>query len=270
MKQKRGSRKQGNSTRSRESKFDVKQYLIAAFILLLGITVSIFILRRPTHHALKAEPEEVPGEEATVDSILQTTYTVNFYNPDGIRVESIRISGGSPVLPPVITEEGSVFKGWNDALYSVERDMEVHPVLQSFEKAKNVVYADALYADIDEEFVVTVCLAGDVDCCAFSIVGAYDRDLLQLLEIVPLEKAVTTANDEKTGTFTLTRTEADILNYPVSLAELRFIAKREGSYETNLPLQTSEIYTIRDGVQVYTDSTAYDASLFLLDFGGEE
>lgn len=270
MKQRRGRRKQERQTPSREEPSDKRQYFIAALILLLGFATSVSILRHPLRRAKEAETSETQTEQAMFDSYIPTTYTVNFYDSDGLRIASRRIPSGQPVLPPDITREGSVLKCWSQSLYGVDRDMDVHPVFQSFEQAKNTVYADAVYADISEDFVVTVCLGGDVDCCAFSIIAAYDSDLLQLVSVTPLEENITAVNGPKAGTFTLTRSGTDMLNHPLPLAELRFVAKERGSYETNLPMQTREIYTIRNEIQSYTDSSAYDASMFLLDFGEKE
>lgn len=216
------------------------QYLVAVLIVLIGAAVSLLILIRPW---------EIKH------------YKVGFYDLDGQLLAEYKAEAEKSVVPPPFEKAGYMFKGWDKDLYAVTEDLKVYPVCEDISEAKNIVYADAVYADTDSEFSVTPKLSGTVDCSGFTIEMGYDDELLHFEGASSVLDGLTV--EESNGTVTMTWSSNTLITAETDIAILYFKCKEDGSYSTKLPFLTKEIVTMEQGKEVYTDSTAYDATLYL-------
>lgn len=216
------------------------QYLLAALIVLIGAAASLLILTKPwkTEH-----------------------YKVSFYDLDGQLLTQYKAENGKSLLPPPFEKDGYMFKNWDKDLYAVTEDLEVYPICEKIGDAKNIVYADTVYADTGSEFSVTPKLSGTVDCSGFTIEMGYDAELLHFEGADAVLDGLTV--EENNGTVTMMWSDHAPVTEETDLAVLYFKCKGNGSYSTNLPFLTKEIVTLERGEEVYTDSTAYDATLYL-------
>lgn len=233
-----------------------RQVLAAVGIVLLGFAVSAVILFNP-FRAEKAE-EKQP----------ETLYAVSFFGYDGELIEKQNVREGAPARPPTPEKAGYIFKGWSIPLYSVTADAEAYPDYVLAGDAKNVLYANAVYADSGGDIRVPVKIDGTVDCTGFTVRLEYDG---KLLEFLSAENAVSglTAEIPEDGVLKLTRSSDSALSEPGTLAELVLRCRSGGAYKTKISLKAEEIYTVHNGTEVFTDSTAYDTWLYLFDYEKE-
>jgi len=229
-------------------------YLVAGLILLVGAGFSLFLLSRPP--AVPASAPDASGQP-------KTEHTVQFYGLEGQKLQVQTVLAGEAVLPPELLQTELRFRGWDKPLHCVTEDMDVYPVAQPLGEEKNIVCTDAVYADTGQEFCIIPRLAGTVDCNQFSIEIAYDKDLLKFQRDEAVLVGVQVENDKEKGLLTLRWSGEEKLTQPTELARLYFTCRQTGAFETNLPTVTKEIHTLQNGVQVYTDSMAYDGALFL-------
>lgn len=216
------------------------QYLVAVLIVLIGAAVSLLILIRPW---------EIKH------------YKVSFYDLDRQLLAEYKAEAGKSVVPPPFEKTGYMFKGWDKDMYAVTEDIEVYPVCEDISEAKNIVYADTVYADTEYVFSVKPKLSGTVDCSSFTIEMGYDDELLHFEGAGSvLDGLIVEEND---GTVTMTWSDNASITKETDLAVLHFKCKKDGSYSTTLPFLTKEIVTLEQGEKVYTDSTAYDGKLYL-------
>lgn len=216
------------------------QYTVAAIILAVGIAVSLLIWLHPW----------------TVEH-----FSVRFYGYDGELLETQKVRAGDAARPPALQEDGHIFKRWNRDLYVIWEDMDVSPVYEPVGEEKNIVYADAVYAETGDVFVVTPKLSGAVNCSGFTIEIGYDHNLLSF-EGAELSLQGLSV-EQQDGILTLRWSSDHVLDQPTELAVLRFRSIMEGPYCTNFPFLTKEIVSLEQGDEVYTDSTAYEAKLYL-------
>lgn len=241
---------------------------IALIIVLIGLCISGIILLLPGWigaNQSNGEPTAVgiPEGSAAESTEPPASYTVSFYDETGAPLESTVVTGGDPVIPPEIPmQSGYVFKGWSESLFQVEGDLNVYPVFESVADKKNAIVGNAVYGT--DSFVLQLNLDGQVDCCDFQIELAYDTKLLQLEAAKPLLKGLTAEHDPETGTITLKWSSDTAVTEPNALAELRFHCEQAGLYRTNLATVTEEIHTFDGTTRIYTDSTAYDAEIMIL------
>jgi len=228
-------------------KQNISHWLIAAGILALGIALSLLILLRP----FQTDPA-VP------------VYRVTFYDREGqmLQTEEVKQGSGAVCNPPHLP--GHRFLAWDQEVYTVMEDLEVHPLYQPVEEKKNVVYADSVYACGTDRFCLTPYLGGQVDCSRFTMEIAYDSQLLSYDGMERARRGLSVEDDSERGVLTLTFTADAPIKETTILAELYFVCRQDGAYSTNFPITTRAIYTPKDGEEVYTDSIAYEARLYLV------
>lgn len=219
-----------------------RQYLLALLILLIGATLSSLILLQPWN----------------------TVYhTVSFYDQNGELTESCRVKDGSAVIPPAIFLEGYRFKDWSGQLHKVTGDMEVYPLFSEVGTERNVIYADTVYNRIDKPISVIPTISGTVDTCGFEIEMGFDSELLRFKDAEPIIEGIT-ITQESEGLLILRWSSERSLKAETQLARITFEATvKDGAYGTTIPFLTREIYRQDEGDRVYTDSTAYDAKLYI-------
>jgi len=250
-------------------------YLIAAVILAAGILTSLWLLSHPLEDTAEPTTPESSGSgketvtdvsnfPATKEPVTQTQqFAVRFLDFEGKLLEEKTVSAGEPAIPPELHHPDYVFKGWSSELYAVTSDMEVRPVGFPAGEEKNTFYADAVYAATGSRFCAVPVLSGAVDCSRFSLEVAYDRTLLTFDGAQPLAEGLTAENDETRGVVTLRFASDAPLDEPTRLAELYFVCGQQGDYRSNFPMAATEIRTIQNGEEVYTDGIAYETALHL-------
>ena len=252
------------------------QYLIAAAILLVGIAVSALVLTGviplPSGGEQQADSQPAANEtvsgEPTPDS--QTTpeetpvYTVRFYDGKGEILTQGAVTQGYSPEPPEYEAEGMRFRGWDKEIFFARSDLDLYPRLVPLGEEKNIVYANAVYADGDESICVTPRIAGTVDCCCFSVEVSYDSLLLDYTGCGELLPGVTVTDDAEAGVLTLSWEDDAVLAEACALAQLYFSCTGEQCYTTTMNLVTRQIQTLKEGNKVYTESMAYDFEVFIL------
>lgn len=242
-----------------------RHYLIAGAILLAGCAISGLILHRGGVIGSSPPAEEGGSASSSAEAPAAKDCAVTFYDWKGSQLEERTAKQAAPVLPPVLEEENLLFKGWTEDLYAVWDDMDVAPYGEDVTEVTNALCADSVYVGGKESFQVTLRMAGQVDCTDFVITVAYDAGLLTFEGLEDALPTLSVKNDPKTGELILTNTGGQHLRAPTELGKLTFRCTKDGGYQTNLPKTVSEIYTDHNGSKVYTDSTAYDTNVYILD-----
>ena len=237
-------------------------YLIAGAILLAGCAVSALIL-----YSGGLIGNNAPAETGTSSAAVPPARdcVVTFYDRSGSLLETKTVKQGEPVMPPVLKEENFNFKGWSEDLYAVQENLEVSPWGEEVAEKKNTLCADSVYVRGKEPFQVSLRMTGEVDCTDFVITMAYDAELLAFEGLDSSLATLTVEHNAETGELILTNTGGAHLTSPTELGKLTFRCVKDGGYRTNLPKTVSEIYTDHNGSKVYTDSTAYDTNLYILE-----
>lgn len=238
-------------------------YLIAGAILLAGCAVSALILYSGGLIGNNAPAETGTSSSAVVPPARDCAVT--FYDRSGNLLETKTVKQGEPVMPPVLKEENFNFKGWSEDLYAVQENLEVSPWGEEVAETKNTLCADSVYVSGKEPFQVSLRMTGEVDCTDFVITMAYDAELLAFEGLDSSLATLTVEHNAETGELILTNTGGAHLTSPTELGKLTFRCVKDGGYRTNLPKTVSEIYTDHNGSKVYTDSTAYDTNLYILE-----
>lgn len=245
-------------------------YLIAGAILLAGCAISGLILRWGGVIGTPPPVEEEGSAAASSSEVPETTTcAVTFYDWKSDPLEEKTVAQGAPVLPPVLEEENVLFKGWSEDLYAVQEDLKVVPRGENVAEVTNALCADSVYVSGKEPFRVVLRMEGQVDCTDFVITMAYDADLLTFEGLENALPTLVAKNDPATGELVLTNTGGQHLRAPTELGKLIFRCTKDGGYQTNLPKTVSEIYTEHNGSKVYTDSTAYDTNVYILEIEKE-
>lgn len=268
-----GKKKKAAISKTKESR---GQYLIAGAVLLAGIAVSALLLtgviplnfggeaqadgqpsvNEPSPGLATPEAQETPEEPAL--------YTVRFYGREEQLLAECTVTEGYSPEPPQYEVEGLRFRGWDKDIFFARSDLDLYPRLAPLGEGKNIVYANAVYADRDEPICVTPRMAGTVDCCSFVIELSYDGLLLDYTGFDALLTGVTVEDDAEQGILTLSWESDTPLTAAQALAALYFSCAGEECYTTTMNLVTRAIHTLNEGNKVYTESMAYDFEVFIL------
>ena len=253
-----------------------KEYAIAIIIIEIGCLISALILFAPKPDKSENKPpsvqvqESMPNEDSEVTTPEHTEltelnkYTINFHDENGAIIKTSTVDEGCSILPPKYENDGGIFKGWSQLLFSVASDMEVYPQWEAFDEAKNIVYANASYTDKGNPLEVSVMLAGEVDLCDFVVELEYDSDLLSFSASENEIDGLTIVDNIEEGKIIFTY-NGESITQQTKLADISFGIKPEGMYSSKLVFATKEIHKKNDaGMVEYTDSVAYETNIFIL------
>lgn len=201
----------------------------------------------------------------SISSLNRKTYTVTFYS-DNEKVLSIntvkRNDCASPPNEPQISY-GNVFIKWDKDFSKVKKDLDIHPVCESFDGKKNVFSTSGAYAVSNQSANVHLALSGDVCTAGFEISIEYDSKSLAL-ESVYNEDGDLIYNTDNAGKIILNLASAQNITGDVDICDLKFgVLCESGEYP--LKINVEKVFTVNEDNSITaTDFNVIDSSVFVI------